>query len=99
MDPDGANRDGDWTHLNDVDVVQNGSGVLVTPQNFNWVMLIDREARRVRWTIGEQNNTSILDRQHNPSLLSSSPPTVLIADSLNHHIVEYVRQNRTWEET
>jgi hypothetical protein len=96
---DGGERDGDWTHLNDVDFVQNGSGVLVSPRNFNRVMLIDRDTKRVQWSIGEQNNTSIIHRQHNPTLLTSSPPTILIADSRNHRIVEYVRQNGTWRPT
>jgi hypothetical protein len=96
---DGGDRSGDWTHLNDIDVVQNGSAVLLSPRNFNRIMLVDRQNDSVIWTVGEQNDTSIIRRQHNPSLIDTDPLTVLIADSRNHRIVEFQQRNGSWVET
>lgn len=87
----------DYTHLNDVDVVDNGSAFLVSPRNFDRLVLIDRENRSIRWELGEENNYEILYEQHNPVLLDSSPPTILVADSENNRVVEYRRVNGQWK--
>lgn len=89
----------DYTHLNDVDVVDNGSGVLLSPREFDRVLLIDKESKETRWTLGAEDEYSILHEQHNPTLLSSAPPTVLVADSGNDRVVEYTRRNDSWERT
>ena len=41
---------------------------------------IDRDNPRVRWTPGSEDDYDTLYEQHNPTLLSESPPTVLVAD-------------------
>ncbi|WP_284010409.1 aryl-sulfate sulfotransferase [Haloarcula pelagica] len=89
----------DYTHLNDVDVVDNGSAVLLSPREFDRVVLIDKETKETRWTLGAEDEYSTLHEQHNPVLLSNSPPTVLVADSGNDRIVEYTRRNGSWKQT
>ena len=90
---------GGYTHLNDVDVVDNGSAFLLSPRNFDRVVLVNRSTKAVEWTLGEQDNHDIIKEQHNPDLLQRAPPVVLIADSENDRVVEYRRTNETWERT
>jgi hypothetical protein len=86
----------DFTHLNDVDTIANGSMFLVSPRNFDRVMAINRSTKEIEWTLGEKNNFDILKKQHNPALLSRDPLTVLVADSENHRIVEFRRTDDGW---
>ena len=88
-----------FTHLNDVDPIDNGSAFLASPRNMDRVVLINRSTKRVEWTLGSENDYSILNEQHNPTLLSRDPPTVLVADSENDRIVEYEKTETGWEET
>jgi hypothetical protein len=90
---------GDYTHLNDVDAIDNASAFVVSPRNFDRVMLIDRSAKEIRWTLGKEDNYDVLYEQHNPNLISQDPPTVLVADSENNRIVEYRRTGTDWELT
>lgn len=94
---DGINND--YTHLNDVDPIDNGSAFLVSPREFDRVMLINRSSKGVEWVLGEEDNYDILHEQHNPNLLSRNPPTVLVADSENDRIVEYTRDGDDWIKT
>ncbi|MDS0475766.1 hypothetical protein [Natrinema sp. 1APR25-10V2] len=87
---------GDFSHINDVDSVHNGSAFLISPRNFDRVLLINRSTKEVEWTLGEEDNYDVLYEQHNPVLLESSPPTVLVADSENDRIVEYRRTGEEW---
>ncbi|SFL59745.1 Arylsulfotransferase (ASST) [Halogranum rubrum] len=93
---DGDGIDNDYTHLNDVDSVRNGSAFLVSPREFDRVLLINRSTKEVEWAVGEEDNYDILHEQHNPVLLSEDPPTVLIADSENDRIVEYTKRGDDW---
>ena len=88
----------DWTHLNDVDVFDDGSTFLVSPRNFDRVMLINRSQKRTEWTLGEEDNYDVLNEQHNPALLSRNPPTVLVADSENDRVIEYRKNGSEWEQ-
>lgn len=83
---------GDYTHLNDIDAVDNGSAFLLSPRNFDRILLVSRDTEETVWSLGEENNYEILHEQHNPVLLTSDPPTVLVADSENNRIVEYQLQ-------
>jgi hypothetical protein len=87
---------GDYTHLNDVVPVDGGSKFLVSPRNFDRVMLVDRESKAVEWTLGREDDYDVLNQQHNPSLVASDPPTVLVADSENDRVVEYRREGGEW---
>lgn len=94
---DGIKRD--YTHLNDVDSVRNGSAFLVSPREFDRVLLINRSTKDVEWTLGAEDDYDILHEQHNPVLLSEEPPTVLVADSENDRIVEYSKRGDNWLRT
>jgi hypothetical protein len=96
--PPAGNDEGDYTHLNDVDVFDDGSTFLVSPRNFDRVMLLNRSQKRIIWTLGEEDNHDVLYEQHNPSLLSRNPPVVLVADSENDRIVEYRKNGSEWEQ-
>ena len=62
-------------------------------------MLIDRKSKRIRWTLGEEDNYDILNEQHNPVLLSQDPVTVLVADSENNRVIEYEKTKSGWKRT
>lgn len=91
----------DWSHVNDVDPVDDGSAFLVSPRNFDQVIKIDRETREVVWRLGEDDAHGTLFEQHNPDLLSGTngEPTVLVADSENDRVVEYARRDGEWVRT
>lgn len=91
----GGSRTG-YTHLNDIDAIDNGSAFLVSPRNFDRVMLINRSTKEIEWTLGEENNYDVLNEQHNPVILSQDPLTVLVADSENNRVVEYRRTGSGW---
>ncbi|PSP54437.1 hypothetical protein BRC82_09590 [Halobacteriales archaeon QS_1_67_19] len=95
--PDVGGDESDYTHLNDIDVFDNGSTFLVSPRNFDRVLLLNRSEKRIEWTLGEEDNDSVLHEQHNPALLSRDPPVVLVADSENDRIVEYRKTDSGWE--
>ncbi|MFC7197309.1 hypothetical protein ACFQL4_26140 [Halosimplex aquaticum] len=50
------------------------------------------------WTLGEENNYSILYEQHNPDYIPASRggPAITVADSENSRVLEYQRQNGSW---
>jgi len=85
------------THVNDVDAVDGGAAVLVSARDFDQVLLLDRETETVRWRLGSDGDHDTLFEQHNPVVLSLSPPTVLVADSENDRVVEYRRSDGEWE--
>jgi hypothetical protein len=90
---------GDWTHLNDIDFVRNDTHILLSPRNFDKVHLVNKTTKESVWVLNRDDSNDVLRRQHNPVLLSSSPPTVLTADSNNDRIVEHELRNGSWEET
>jgi len=96
----GGEFGGDWTHNNDVEQIRDGV-IMVSVRNFDKVVAIDRETKEVRWTLGEDDDTSILHEQHNPDYLGSEDgsATVLVADSLNDRVVEYEREGDSWNRT
>ena len=98
---DGGGEFGDdWTHNNDVDQIDEGV-FMVSVRNFDKVVAIDRASKEVLWTLGEDDNTSILYEQHNPDYIESEDgtATVLVADSRNDRVVEYEREGDSWNQT
>ncbi|WP_336134842.1 arylsulfotransferase [Natronomonas amylolytica] len=90
----------DWTHVNDVDVVNvsesdrvdaTGEWFMASVRNFDQVAFINRSSKEVELTLGEDDNDAILDEHHNPDHLwgPNGEHTVLVADSLNDRVVEY----------
>jgi hypothetical protein len=87
----------DWTHLNDIDVANNGTAFVVSPRNFDRVMEINRSTKQISWTLGEEDVHKTLYEQHNPVVLQRQPLTILVADSENNRAVEYQYKNGKWK--
>ncbi|WP_459194746.1 aryl-sulfate sulfotransferase [Halosimplex sp. J119] len=96
----GGEYGGDWTHNNDVERIDDGV-FMVSVRNFDKVVAINRSTKDVEWTLGEDDNATILDEQHNPDYIESEDgtPTVVVADSLNDRVVEYQREGGRWNLT
>ncbi|QIO25454.1 arylsulfotransferase family protein [Haloarcula sp. JP-L23] len=92
---------GDWTHLNDVEALPDGR-VMISLRNQDQIVFIDPDDGLQRsWTLGADDDHSVLYEQHNPDYIPSAGggPAVLVADSENNRIVEYERQGGEWRET
>jgi hypothetical protein len=98
-DTNGGHND-DWTHSNDVDVI-GPDRFLLSPRNFDQVLIVNRTTGLIENRLGETGNHSILKEQHNPDYLvgEDGTPTLLVADSGNNRIVEYAYTNGTWTRT
>ena len=82
----------DWSHINDVEVLDDGR-FMVSGRNHDQVLILDRRGVIPEWTLGEDDDHSILAEQHNPDYIppENGGPAVLVADSENNRIVEYQR--------
>ncbi|MFB6087954.1 MAG: aryl-sulfate sulfotransferase [Haloarculaceae archaeon] len=96
----GSGYTGDWSHLNDVDKIGDGR-YLLSPRNMDQVLVVNRSTGRVTTSLGEDQNYSILNAQHNPDFFldAAGRPTILVADSGNDRVVEYTRVDGEWERT
>jgi hypothetical protein len=91
----------DWTHLNDVEQLPDGR-IMVSMRNHDQILFINRTTGvDESWTLGENDNTSILFEQHNPDYIPKKRggPAVVVADSQNNRIIEYQRENGEWNTT
>ena len=90
----------DWSHLNDVDQVGEHR-LLLSPRNFDQAIVIDRRTDEIVRRLGQDDDYSVLNEQHNPDYLAgeNGTPTMLVADSGNDRVVEYARLNGSWEQT
>lgn len=89
----------DWTHLNDVEVLDDGR-IVASLRNQDQVVFLDRQHGLVKnWTLGSEDRYSVLYEQHNPDYIPSEQggPALLVADSENHRVVEYQRVDGNWE--
>lgn len=94
----GGHYPGDWTHLNDVEYLDDGR-VMVSLRNHDQVVFIEPgQGLLQNWTLGRDDDHSILYEHHNPDYIprNRGGPAVLVADSENNRIVEYQRVNGTW---
>ncbi|MFB6150168.1 MAG: arylsulfotransferase family protein [Haloarculaceae archaeon] len=92
---------GDWTHLNDVEVVDEGL-YMVNLRNQDQVVFVDRQRGMLEnWTLGAEDEYGTLYEQHNPDYIprENGGPAVLVSDSENNRVVEYQRRNGTWTRT
>jgi hypothetical protein len=95
----------DWVHLNDVEYLHDGR-VMVDLRNQDKVAFLNRTGIVENWTLGSDDDYSVLREQHNPDYIPASEggPAVVVADSENDRVVEYqrvgegseARWNRTW---
>ncbi|MFC4550173.1 MULTISPECIES: arylsulfotransferase family protein [Halorussus] len=88
----------DWTHVNDVEVLDNGT-IMASLRNQDQVVFLNRSTGLLEnYTLGKENQHGILYEQHNPDYINESHggPAVLVADSENNRVVEYQRRNGSW---
>jgi hypothetical protein len=89
----------DWTHLNDVSLLDDGR-IMASLRNHDRVVFIDPETGvQEDWTLGEEDNYDILYEQHNPDYIPESEggPAVVVADSENGRVQEFQRVDGEWE--
>jgi hypothetical protein len=99
----------DWTHLNDVEAIdapagsgENGTWIMASPRNQDRVIFIDLDEGIERdWTLGSEDELSILYEQHNPDFIpqENGGPAVVVGDSENNRVIEYQRRDGSWEQT
>jgi outer membrane protein assembly factor BamB len=76
----------DWTHMNDIDRLENGHFQL-SIRNFDVVVEVDPETNEIVDVIGAPTRHEVMNEQHNPMRIESGG-TLLIADSENDRVVE-----------
>lgn len=88
---------GDWTHINDVEILPDGR-FMVSVRNQDQVVFLNRSGVEQQWTLGSDDRHEIVSGQHNPDYIPASRggPAAIVADSGNNRIIEYQRQNNTW---
>ena len=91
----------DWTHVNDVEVLDDGR-IMASLRNHDSVVFIDPDDGLVEnWTLGKDDEHGILYEQHNPDFVPSENggPAAVVADSENNRLVEYQREGGEWTES
>ena len=91
-------RAGDWTHLNDVEVLADGR-IVAGIRNMDQVVFLEPGAGVVEgWTLGRDDDHDVLYEPHNPDYLPADRggPALLVADSENNRVVEYRRTGDGW---
>lgn len=90
----------DWTHINDVEVLNDGR-IMVGVRNMDEVVFLDRDGAVESWTLGVDDDHAVLYEQHNPDFIppNDGGPAVLVADSENSRVVEYQREGGEWKQT
>ena len=86
-------RGNDWTHVNDVEVLPDGR-IMASVRNMDQVVFLEPgEGLQAAWTLGEDDNYTLLYEQHNPDYIppSRGGPAVTVADSENSRVLEYRR--------
>lgn len=93
---------GDWTHVNDVERLNDGR-VMVSLRNQDQVVFIHpQQGLQENWTLGSDDDHETLYEQHNPDYIPAERggPAILVADSENNRVVEYRRtKSGTWEQS
>jgi outer membrane protein assembly factor BamB len=88
--PERGGPESDWTHMNDIDRLENGNYQL-SIRNYDVLIEVDPETGEVVDTIGEPRervgSDALLYEQHNPHRLESQG-TVLVANSEANEIIE-----------
>jgi hypothetical protein len=91
----------DWTHLNDVELVEvdGEAAVMVDLRNQDQVAFVGFESGLLEgWTLGADGDHDTLYEQHNPDFIPAERggPAIVVADSENGRVVEYQRENGSW---
>ncbi|WP_135306164.1 arylsulfotransferase family protein [Haloarcula amylovorans] len=93
----------DWSHINDVEVLEDGR-IMVSVRNLDRVVFLTPQQHAVdeTWTLGAEDDYNVLNEQHNPDFINESNggPAVVVADSENNRVLEYQRTaDGGWEQT
>lgn len=94
----GGQYPGDWTHLNDVEYLDDGR-VMVNLRNQDQVVFVEPGRGLLEnWTLGRDDAHGVLYESHNPDYVPASRggPAVLVADSENNRVIEYQRRGGEW---
>ncbi len=99
----GGRNKADWAHVNDADMVRNGT-VMASLRNQDQVVFIDTDTGlQENLTLGTDGDYGTLYEQHNPDYIprDRGGPAVLVADSQNNRVIEYQRNATTdsWEQS
>jgi hypothetical protein len=100
LDPDSGGQPGDWTHLNDVESLDDGR-VMASLRNQDRVVFLDPgDGLVANRTLGAENAYGVLYEQHNPDYIppERGGPAVVVADSENNRVVEYRYANGQWRQ-
>ena len=98
---EGGSYPGDWAHINDVSVLDDGR-VMVSLRNQDQVVFIDPETgMNESWTLGEEDDHGVQYEQHNPDYIPEERggPAVVVADSENERVQEFGRDDGEWTRT
>jgi hypothetical protein len=68
----------DWTHMNDIDRLENGNFQL-SIRNFDVVLEVDPDTNEIVDVVGAPGDHDVMNEQHNPMRIEGG--TVLVADS------------------
>ena len=101
FDPSVGGFEDDWTHLNDVEVLEDGR-IMASLRNMDQVIFLDREGGTLEnWTLGADDTYAVLYEQHNPDYVPEGRggPAIVVADSENNRVVEYQRAGDGWQRT
>lgn len=98
----GGKYPGDWTHINDVELLDDGR-IMISVRNQDQVAFVKPgEGVLKNQTLGVDDNHDILFEAHNPDYINASNggPSVLVADSENNRVIEYQKQgNGEWNQS
>jgi len=92
-DRDQGGQEGDWTHVNDVEVLADGR-IMASVRNMDQVVFLDPGAGvQDNWTLGTDDDHDTLYEQHNPDYIppEHGGPAITVADSENGRVLEYQR--------
>lgn len=101
---DQGGKAGDWTHINDVEVLPDGR-IVASLRNMDSVVFLNQSSGEwvmdESWTLGSDDDHETLFEQHNPDYVPEEQggPAVLVGDSENTRVVEYQRVDGEWIET
>lgn len=91
----------DWTHVNDVEVLDDGR-IMASLRNQDQVVFLRPNGTvDESWTLGADGDHSTMYEQHQPDYIpaENGGPAVVLADSENDRLVEYQRVDGAWRET
>ncbi|WP_458188673.1 arylsulfotransferase family protein [Haladaptatus sp. NG-WS-4] len=90
----------DWAHLNDVERLPDGR-YMTSLRNQDQVVFLNESGMMDSWTLGAEDDYSVLYEQHNPDYIprENGGPSVVVADSLNDRVLEYQRVDGEWRQS